>query len=104
MIKPCLIALSALLLIQPAFADDTANKVAAKQCEAIARACVSAGYVEKNSTGKEFWKDCMKPILMGQTVKGVNSTPAQAAGCKALKIENMENELQEFKQAPPAQQ
>jgi maleate cis-trans isomerase len=102
MIKPCLIALSTILLMQSAFADETANTIAAKQCEAIARACVSAGYVEKNSTDKEFWQDCMKPVLMGQTVKGVNSTSAQAAGCKALKIQNMENELQEFKQAPPA--
>jgi hypothetical protein len=54
----------------------------ANPCHAIATACESAGYV-KHGKEKDLWKDCMHPILSGQTVKGVDVDAADVQACEA---------------------
>jgi hypothetical protein len=97
-------ALIALLLTQASFANISdmmttdSDDVTFKQCKDIARACINAGYIKRGVPGKGFWKDCMKPVLLGQTVKGINITSQDAAACRQFKITKMQNELQEFQQ------
>lgn len=69
-----------------------------KSCEAIANACLGAGYARTEITGKRFWHDCMKPILLGQTVATVTTDPTMVQTCRAHKIEELKKELQELQQ------
>lgn len=66
------------------------------QCKMIAKACVSAGYT-KPATDKAFWRDCMKPVLLNQTVKGVTLDAKDVAACRQAKIAKMESELEALK-------
>lgn len=78
------------------FADSAKNmswhSLESKSCAAIAHACKSAGF-DKN---KKFWVDCMKPIILGKTVKGVTIDSATVQTCRTDKIEAMKKELAEF--------
>lgn len=78
-------------------ADDTSLK----QCKNIVKMCKDAGYARNNAPGKRFWRDCMKPILLGQSVAGVTVDPKDVADCRNFKISKMRDELQEFQQASP---
>lgn len=72
------------------------NKDMSNECHKIAKACIAAGYTRHSSSGKLFWKDCMKPILLGQTVSGVTVSSSDVTTCKSLKIKKMQNELNEL--------
>lgn len=82
------------------YADDTQSmpmdSSGDKPCLMIAKACVAAGYVIKDSTNKRFWQNCMKPILLGNTVSGVKVDAAMAKTCRAHKIQEMKMELKEL--------
>jgi hypothetical protein len=42
-------------------------------CHAIEAACKGAGFVKGGAAqGKGLWKDCIKPVLDGNAVSGVN--------------------------------
>lgn len=76
-----------------AFADmDSAAYSESKPCKAIAQACATAGF----SNNKKFWFDCMKPVILGKTVKGVNIDPNTAKSCRIDKIAKLKKQLQEF--------
>lgn len=60
-------------------------------CKNIATACEKAGY-----TKDAFWFDCMKPALLGNTVKNLTVDANDAKECRDFKIKMMKKELQEF--------
>lgn len=91
--KICL--LSAVFLIQPAFAHDD-DEGLDKSCANIAKACVDAGYKRSSDENKKFWHDCLKPVLMGKTVEGVKIDAAEVKACRSSKIEKMKHEIKEF--------
>ena len=65
-------------------------------CKVVASACKSAGYAKRK--GEKFWMACMKPVLLGQSVKGVNITPDQAKACRMQKIDELQKELKAFQE------
>ena len=80
--------LVALFLSQSVFADMDDSK----PCKNVAQACRTAGF----DKGKQFWKGCMKPLLLGQTVKGVTIDPKVIAACRSDKINKMKKELNDL--------
>jgi hypothetical protein len=106
--KYCVItAVAALFLSQCSFANATDSAANIKdpdaaskdQCQAIAHACTAAGFKEKGGAGFAFWHDCMKPVILGQTVKGVTVDPEVVKTCRVFKIKKTEQEIQELKNA-----
>lgn len=107
-------ALIALLVSQQSFADDAVTQSnptpaavtssnsdddsSLKECQTIANACLSAGFSNGGDSGKAFWHDCMKPILLGQTVAGVSIDAKEAIACRKFKIEKMKKELKQLQQ------
>ena len=86
--------LLALFIAQPAFADmDMSDDPA---CATIAKSCQDAGYTGHGTEAKQFWKDCMKPLVMGKTVDGVTVDPKDASACRAAKIKHMQQELNDM--------
>lgn len=66
-----------------------------KNCAAIAKACSSAGF-DRQTEGKNIWLDCMKPLLLGHTVKDVNIDTEVVKSCKSEKIKELKEELKEL--------
>lgn len=85
---------AALLFIQPVFADNDMSSDS-KPCATIVKACLDAGYTRDSDT-KRFWQDCMKPIVLGQTVQGVTVDAATVKSCRSDKINQLKHELKEF--------
>ena len=49
------------------FADDNSSS---KSCDTIAKTCKKAGYTKGYNSEKQFWKHCMKPVIMqGNCIK-----------------------------------
>lgn len=93
-----ILAIAALAAIQVSFADDDMTSDS-QACSTIANACSTAGFARTDMQGKKFWQDCMKPILLGQTVTGVTIDAATAKQCRTDKIEELKKELKEFQKA-----
>lgn len=91
-----LLALASAFTLQPAFADDTITSSDSKPCGIIAKACISAGYTRHGNGDKKFWFGCMKPVVLGQTVKGVTVDAATVKSCRQDKITELKKELNEF--------
>lgn len=85
--------LAAAFSTQPIFADQ--QKTSSNSCATIAKACLAAGF-DRTTPNKKFWQDCMKPIIMNQTVQGVTIDPATAKDCRINKIDQLKKELEEF--------
>jgi hypothetical protein len=81
--------LAAILAFQPAFAIDSS-------CVSIAESCVKAGYVKMDAGDKNIWKNCMKPVLLNQSVNGVTVDPTTAKSCRDAKVQEMKSDLDEF--------
>lgn len=56
---------------------------AAHPCMPVMKACMGAGYTKGGAPGKSLMKDCVRPILAGKTVAGVNVAPADVQACQA---------------------
>jgi hypothetical protein len=69
----------ALSLGGSAFAEEAAP---AAPCHVIATSCKAAGYA-RHAKDKNLRRDCMKPILSGQSVEGVTVQPADVQACQA---------------------
>lgn len=107
---PIFLACVALLGTQTLFADMTMMSgmngkemsgrdfVPSKQCAMIAKACKQAGYERQGAPGKDFWHDCMKPVLMGQTVTDVNVDQKVVDKCKKDKIKDLKMDLKDLQQ------
>lgn len=56
---------------------------AADPCAPIKTACEAAGYTHGgHKTGKGLMKDCIHPIVSGQSVAGVTVNPTDVSACK----------------------
>jgi hypothetical protein len=88
--------LAAVLLMQSVFADHMFPQNG--PCETIAKACKEAGY-KMNDAHKKFWFDCMRPVVLGKTVKGVAVDAATVKQCRIDKIDELKKELSEFQKA-----
>lgn len=85
-----------LLLSQHALAVTSSDpfEASSKDCEMIANTCLNAGYAREGAQGKEFWHDCMKPVLLGNsTVAGVTIDPNTVKMCRQFKITNLMNQI-----------
>ncbi len=51
-------------------------------CQAIEKACKSAGFTKGDKTGKALFLHCVKPILAGQTVTGVTVDSSVVQACQ----------------------
>ena len=73
-----------LISVSIAFASPVfAAQAVQHPCKKIEVACQSAGYLKRHhKDGKGFWKDCMQPILAGQTVTGVTVDAADIQSCQ----------------------
>lgn len=81
-----------------AMASSDSDGMSAPSCDTIAKACLSANYDSHGDDKKAFWHDCMKPILLGQTVEGVTISKDDADACRKAKISKMKQELKVFQQ------
>jgi hypothetical protein len=70
-----------------------------KACSTIVDACKKAGYNRGDNNDKRFWVDCMKPIIMGKSVKDVTVDPATIKQCRTDKIADMKKQMNEFENA-----
>lgn len=64
-------------------------------CSVLAKACMTGGY-ERNKAGKHFWKDCMHPLLLGQSVSGVSIDASKVKACRDKKIAELQQMLTEL--------
>lgn len=91
----------ALLSAQHIFAETSQNAssdsdMTPKPCLSIVKACKKAGFTRHGQEGKRFWKDCMKPLILGQTVTGVTLDAQVGQACRAAKVEELKAKLQEL--------
>jgi hypothetical protein len=93
-----LLLLMLIFLAQSAFAYE---KSRSGPCSDIAKACMNAGYTRDDDGDKKFWKDCMKPIIFGMKVSGVDISPETAKSCRTDKIKEFKKKLQEFQSGHP---
>ncbi|QDK37767.1 hypothetical protein [Bdellovibrio sp. NC01] len=57
-------------------------------CQEIKKACESAGFVKgEHKEKKGLYKDCVQPVLAGQSVAGVTVGSDVVAACNAKKAE-----------------
>ncbi len=96
--KRPLILLAAMLIMQPAFADDDMNSPE-KPCAPIVKACLDAGYARDGADGKQFWNDCMKPTVLGKSVADVKVNASDVKACRIAKIKQLKAELNALKSA-----
>lgn len=86
------------------YSDQDQNERFSPECKNIAKACKSAGFgFGKRFQGKGFWFDCMKPVLMNQTVNNVNVDPNDITACRHYKVTKLQNELNELQQIDQGQ-
>ena len=94
--------LATIFSTQQVFANDVSDMSAdssSKPCAVIANACSAAGFVRTETSGKRFWQDCMKPIILGKTVSGVTVDTASVKACRVNKIEELKSELKEIQKS-----
>ena len=99
-----LLSVIALLLAQQVLAADTLTTTTTtsttadtlKQCQIVAKACTDAGFIKGGARGKTFWRDCMKPLVLGKTVAGVTADPLDIKACRQIKIQHLEKKLNDL--------
>lgn len=92
------LALAAILSAQSMFAHKMMGD--SKACAAIATACSNAGFTRAENTDKKFWHDCMKPIMLGQSVQGVTIDAAISKECRTDKINALKKQIDELQKIP----
>ena len=93
-----LLILTALLATQPILAY-AAGVPGSKPCSTLAHRCAEAGFARTEVGGKNFWLDCLKPLLMGHSVQGVTIDVADVQACRTDKIKDLQKELQDLQHA-----
>jgi len=91
-----LLVLTTLLFSSTTFAFGT-DMMSDSSCGAIVKACKAAGFA-RSSEDKRFWKDCMQPVLLGKSVKGVTVSADQVKACRDEKINKMQKELKNLQE------
>lgn len=87
--------LSALLFSSFALAEESDASMDRSSCLKIVKACKAAGY-ERKSEDQKFWRDCMKPLLLGKKVKGVKMDEHDVKACREKKMDELQKELKEL--------
>ncbi len=67
-----------------------------RSCGLIAKACLKAGFVEQKSETKGIWRNCMEPVLLGQSVSGVTVDAAVVKSCRAHKVKELQRQLEQL--------
>jgi len=88
-----------ILSTQAAFAYVARDASKDPTCAAIAKACSAAGFERTETAGKQLWQDCMNPILLSKTVKGLTVDPGIVKNCRFHKIEELKMELKDLQNA-----
>lgn len=86
--------------ISSTYADSTTINAASSPvaaCENISNACLTAGFTRAGAENKDFWLNCMKPILLGQSISGVAVDGTIVKACRHEKIKQLKVELKELK-------
>jgi len=91
--------LVAILTSPVIFAQDQDTSSSSKPCETIVNTCLKAGYLRTETPNKQFWLDCMKPLILGKTVQDVTVDSATIKACRTDKINDLKLELKEFQKA-----
>lgn len=91
--------LLAILSTHAAFAYVATDSSKDPTCAAIAKACSSAGFEKTETAGKQLWQDCMNPILLSKTVKGMTVDAGIVKDCRFHKIEELKKELKDLQNA-----
>lgn len=69
-----------------AFSEDDAKTKEEGPCKKVMDACKAADFAKGDHKMKKgLFKDCMQPILAGQSVPGVTIEADAVAACKAIK-------------------
>lgn len=87
------LTLAAIITSSVAFAHDPNH---GKACDTVANACLKAGYVRSESATKGIWDNCMKPLMLGQTVKGVKVDANITEACRTDRIAELQQELKDL--------
>ncbi len=90
----CLVAFA--LLTQQAIAGAAHN---GKACGVIAKACLTAGYDKNEGPDKQFWHDCMRPVILGKTVDSVTVDMPTIKECRTDKIAELKQEIKDIQGA-----
>ena len=88
-----LMIIFSIMLSAHVFADDMSNS---KSCGTIAKACKKAGYTKGYNSDKQFWKHCMKPVIMGERINGIHVDAETVKDCRLNKIAELKSELREL--------
>src|SRR5687767_13176854 len=91
-----ILLLTTILSVQPVFANEDMTQSNSKSCDTIATACLNAGFTRADTADKQFWQNCMKPVVLGKTVQGVEINAKTAKACRMDKITELKKELKEF--------
>lgn len=76
----------ALTYMSTSFAEDEAKTKEEGPCKKVMDACKAADFAKGDHKMKKgLFKDCMQPLLAGQTVNGVSANAQDIAACKAIK-------------------
>ena len=94
---------SAAITLAPAVHATAMEDVAgnSKPCATIASACLGAGFTREENADKKFWQDCMKPLLLGESVQGVSVDAGVVKECRNNKIIDLKKELSELQRLSP---
>jgi hypothetical protein len=92
-----ILIVTTLLSLQPTltYAAETESKA----CATIAQKCSAAGFARVKSPNKNFWLNCMKPILLGHSVEGITVDVTVIQACRTYKISNLKKEAHDLEQA-----
>lgn len=93
--KSCFVLFATVVLAQSAFAELTADE---KACAPIVKACLDAGFGNDNQP-KQFWADCMEPVILGKKVDKVEVSDDVVKTCRTTKIREIKEELVKLEQA-----
>lgn len=95
--KHIILIIASLFFAQFTFAcGDSGMHSEGRACGMIANACMKAGYTREENGHKQFWQDCMKPVILGHKVSGVNVDHRMSQDCRAHKVRELKRELREF--------
>jgi hypothetical protein len=56
---------------------------AARPCKTIVEACLSAGVIQSGATRQVMLDNCVKPVVAGRGIAGVNVDSSVIQACKA---------------------
>lgn len=56
---------------------------AARPCKTIVEACLSAGVIQKGASRQVMFENCVRPIISGRSIRGVQVDSSVINACRA---------------------